>query len=62
VSFEFRSEGSVRVNRSQVRRVEIPKRRTSMPKTTRGKSNVDTRLAEEIVGGKEKLTRWSVRM
>jgi len=26
----------------------IPKRRASMPKTTRGKSNVDTRLGEEI--------------
>jgi len=40
----------------------IPKRRASMSKTTRGKSNVDTRLGEEIEGGRAKLTRWSVRM
>jgi len=34
----------------------IPKRRASIPKTTRGKSNVDTRLGEEIEGGSVKLT------
>jgi len=28
----------------------IPKRRAHMPKTTRGKSNVDMRLGEEIDG------------
>jgi len=33
-----------------------------MSKTTRGKSNVDTRLGEEIEGGRAKLTRWRVRM
>jgi len=36
----------------------IPKRRASMSKTTRGKSNVDTRLEEEIEGGRAKMTRW----
>jgi len=40
----------------------IPKGRASMSKTTRGKSNVDTRLGEEIEGGKAKMTRWSIRM
>jgi len=40
----------------------IPKRRTSMSKTTRSKSNVDTRLGEEIEGGRAKLTRWRIRM
>jgi len=30
----------------------IPKGWASMSKTTRGKSNVDTRLGEEIEGGK----------
>jgi len=29
----------------------IPKRRANMSKTTRDKSNVDTRLAKEIEGG-----------
>jgi len=38
----------------------IPKRRAIMLKTTRG--NVDTRLGDEIDGGRAKLTRWSVRM
>jgi len=32
-----------------------------MSQTTTGKSNVDTRLGEEIEGGRAKLTRWSVR-
>jgi len=36
-------------------RERIPKGR-GMWKTTRGKSNVDTRLAEEIEGGRAKLT------
>jgi len=31
----------------------IPKRRASMSKTTRGKSNVETRLGEEIEGGRQ---------
>jgi len=39
----------------------IPKRRTSMSKT-RGNSNVDTRLGEEIEGGGVKLMRWRIRM
>jgi len=40
----------------------IPKGRASMLKTTRGKSNVDARSGEEIVGGRAKLTRWRIRM
>jgi len=43
-------------------REELPKRRASMSKTTRRKNNVDTRLGEEIEGGRAKLTRWSVKM
>jgi len=39
----------------------MPKRRASMSTTTNGKSNVDTRLEEEIEGGRAELTRWSVR-
>jgi len=34
----------------------IPKRRASMLKTTRGKSNIYTGLGEEIEGGRAKLT------
>jgi len=37
-------------------REKIPKRRASKSKTTRGKSNVDTKLGEEIEGGRAKLT------
>jgi len=40
----------------------IPKRRASMLKTKRGKSNVDERLGEEIEGGIVNLTRWRIRM
>jgi len=40
----------------------IPKGRASMSKNTRGKSTVDTRLGEEIEGGRAKLTRWRIRM
>jgi len=40
----------------------IPKRRASMSKTTRGKSNVDTRLGEEIEEGRATLKRCSVRI
>jgi len=40
----------------------IPKGRASMSKTMGGKSNVDTRLGEEIEGGRVKLTRWRIRM
>jgi len=39
----------------------IPERRASISKTTRGNSNVDTRLEEEIEGGRAKLTRWHLR-
>jgi len=38
------------------------KESASMSKTTRGESIVDSRLGEEIEGGRAKLTRWSVRM
>jgi len=40
----------------------IPNGRASMSKTTRSKSNVDTRLGEEIEGGRVKLTQWRIRM
>jgi len=40
----------------------IPKRRASILKTLRGKSNVDMRLGEEIEGSGAKLVRWRVRM
>jgi len=40
----------------------ISKRRASMSITTRGKSNVDTRMGEEIEGGRAKPTRWRIRM
>jgi len=36
----------------------IPKIRASNLKTTRGKSNVDTKLGEEIEVGSAKLMRW----
>jgi len=54
-------EDSVRVDRSEMMREGMPKRRASMSKTTRSKSKVDTKLGEEIEGGRAKLTRWSVR-
>jgi len=47
MSFEFRFDGGVR-DRSEMRRLTIPKRRASMLKTTRGKCNVVTMLGEEI--------------
>jgi len=40
------------VCRSEMMREGIPKRKASMSKTTRGKSNVDTRLGDEIEGGR----------
>jgi len=39
----------------------IPKGRASMWKTTRDKSNVDTKLGEEIEVGRAKLMRWRIR-
>jgi len=62
MSFYIGFEDSVRVGRSEMMRDGILKRRTSMTKTTRGKSNVDTRLGEEIEGGRAKLTQWRIRM
>ena len=43
-----------------MRREGIADRGTSMPKTTRGKCNVDTRLEENVEGGRAKLTFWGV--
>jgi len=41
-------EDSVRVSRSEMIREGIPKRRARKSKTTRGKSNVNMRLGEEL--------------
>jgi len=54
VSFSIRFEDSVRVGRSETMREGIPKR---MSKTTRGKSNVDTWLGDEIEGGRVNKNR-----
>jgi len=62
VSFEVRFEGSVRVDRSQMRREGVPNRGASMPKTARGKGSVDTGLSEKIEGDRPELTCWSVWM
>jgi len=59
VSFYNGFEDSVRFDRSEKKRKKILKRRASMSKTTRGKTTVDTRLAEGIEGGRLKMTRWS---
>jgi len=56
VSFEIRFEGGVGVDRSTMRREGVPNKGASMPKTTRGESNLDMRLGEEIEGGGVKLT------
>jgi len=53
VSFEIRLEGIVRIHRSPTRKEGIPKQRAGMLKTTRGKSNVNTSLGEEIEGQSE---------
>jgi len=47
---------SVGVLMSEMMRQGIPKRGASMSKTTKGKNNIDTRLGEEIEGGRAKLT------
>ena len=60
MSFEIGFEGSVSVNRSKMRWEGIPKRGASIPKTTRCKSDVDTRYGEKIEGGRAKLTCWDV--
>jgi len=48
--FEIEFEGGVGVDRykMRIRREGVPNRRASMPKTTRGDSNLDTRLGEKI--------------
>jgi len=55
-------ENSVRIGRFEMMRERITKRRARMSKTTRGKSNVDTRLGEKIERGRAKLTLWRVRI
>jgi len=60
VSFDIGFEGSVGVKRSKIRREGASNRGDSMPKTTRGESNLDTRLGEKIEGGGAKLTCWGV--
>jgi len=60
VSFEIRFEDGVGVDRSKMRREGAPNRGASMPKTTRGKSDLGTRLGEKIEGGGAKLTCWGV--
>jgi len=60
VSFEIGFEGGLGVDRSKMRREEIANRGASMPKTTRGESNLGTRLGEKIDGGGVKLTCWGV--
>jgi len=48
VSFQIGFEDSVIVDRSEMTREIIPMRRASISKSTRGKTDVDTRLREEI--------------
>jgi len=61
VSFEIGFEGGVVVDRYKMRREGVPNRGSSMPKTTTGESNLDTRLGEKIEGGGAKLTCWGCR-
>jgi len=60
VSFEIGLEGGVGVDRSKMRREGFPNRGASMPKTTKGESNLGTRFGEKIEGGGAKLTYWGV--
>jgi len=60
VSFAIGFEGDVGVDRSKMRREGVSNRGASMPKTTRGESNLSTRLGEKIEGGRAKLTCWGV--
>jgi len=60
VSFEVGFEGGLGVDRSKMRRDGVPNRGASMPKTTRGESNLGTRLGEKIEGGGAKLTWGAV--
>jgi len=60
MSFEIGFEGGVGVDRSKMRRKGVPNRGDSMPKTTRGVSNLDARLEEKIEGDGAKLTCWGV--
>jgi len=60
VSFEIGFEGGVGVDRSMMKREGVPNKGASMPKTTRGESNLGTRLGEKIEGGGSKLTCWGV--
>jgi len=60
VSFEIGFEGGLGADRSKMRRDGVPNRGVSMPKATRGESNLDTRLEERIEGGGAKRTCWGV--
>jgi len=60
VSFEIGFKGGVGVDKSKMRREGVPNRGASVPKTTRGESNLGTRLGEKIEGGGAKLTCWGV--
>jgi len=53
VSFEIGYECGVGVDIFKMRREGVPNRGASMPKTTRGESNLDTRLGEKIGGAVE---------
>jgi len=60
VSFEIGFEGGLDVDRSKMRTEGVPNRGASMPKTTRGETNLGTRLGENIKRGGAKLTCWGV--
>jgi len=60
VSFEIGFEGGVGVDRSKMRKEGVPNRKASMPKTSRGESNLGTRLGEKIERGGAKRTCWGV--
>jgi len=57
VSFEIGFEGGLGVDRSKMRREAVPIRGASMLKSTRGESNLDTRLEEKIEGGGTKAAK-----
>jgi len=60
VSYEIGFEGGVGADRSKMRREGVPNLGASMPKTTRGESNLGTRLGEKIEGGGATQTCWGV--
>jgi len=50
----------IKLIKNKMRREGVTNRGASMPKTTSGESNLDTRLGEKIEGGGAKLTCWGV--